>query len=61
MVYFCRAHLFGLPDCQHYRRSGWGVCRLCWRNHIEKDADAELRYHTKWTSEFASPVQQGGR
>ena len=41
-----------------YRRVGWGVCRLCWRNHVEKNADVEMTYHTKWTPELMEQSNQ---
>ena len=52
MVYYCKATLFGLPECSFYRRTGWGVCRSCWRTHIENNDKMQLLYKTRWTKDI---------
>ena len=47
--YYCKAPLFGLPECSFYRRTSWGVCRSCWRTHIENNDKMQELYNTMWS------------
>ena len=47
--YYCKAPLFGLPECSLYRRTSWGVCKSCWRTHIENNDKMQELYNTRWS------------
>ena len=47
--YYCKAPLFGLPECSLYRRISWGVCKSCWRAHIQNNDKMQELYNTRWS------------